>query len=128
MSVNVAIYVDNFCAWRATFVDKPRQLVGLSTIFAAAIIWSIPENLRPYATALLLMDVVVSGKFKTTGKSTVGDDPALFVDDRELHRRVAPHIGRDAFRAAIRVLETKNFPRTCPLFRGPLSPGRESFF
>lgn len=74
------------------------------------------------------MGVLVSGKIQTTGMSIASEDPALFVDDRELHRLVGPHIGRDAFRAAIRVLEAKNFPRTCPLFRGRYFPAVKAFF
>lgn len=124
--MRTAILVDNSCSWRAKRVDRPRQIVSSSTILAAAVIWSIPINRPPYATTMRLMGVLVNGKFQSIAKSTASDDPALFVDDRELHRRIAPHIGHDAFRTAIKALEAKNFPR--PAFSRALFPSRENLF
>jgi hypothetical protein len=49
-------------------------------------------------------------------------DQALYVDDRELHRRVAPHLGKDRFRAAILACERRDFPRVNALFRGRYWP------
>jgi len=39
------------------------------------------------------------------------DGLSLYVSERELHRRLAPHMGVDAFKAAIRAAEREGFPR-----------------
>ena len=44
-------------------------------------------------------------------------DAALFVDDAELHRRLACNMGKDAFSAAIKQLEREGFPPKILLFR-----------
>jgi|GEM_PF-3180599 hypothetical protein len=49
-------------------------------------------------------------------------EPSLFVDDAELHRRVAPHLGKDRFRAVVKVWERQNFPRVNTLLRGRYWP------
>jgi hypothetical protein len=46
----------------------------------------------------------------------------LFIDENELRRRVAPHLGRDRFRAAIRSLEHRGFPKASVLFHGRYWP------
>jgi hypothetical protein len=46
----------------------------------------------------------------------------LFVDERELHRRLGPHLGKDRFRAAILACERRDFPRINALFRGRYWP------
>jgi len=48
--------------------------------------------------------------------------PSLYVNDKELHQRVAPHMGEKAFRSAIRELERQGFPKVKPLFRGRYWP------
>jgi hypothetical protein len=52
------------------------------------------------------------------------EEPSLYCDDRELHRRVAPHLGWDKFKAALRACEAKDptFPRVSPLWRGRYFP------
>jgi hypothetical protein len=52
---------------------------------------------------------------------------ALFVDDRELHRRMAPHVGFDTFRAAIRAYENKGFPKATTAFRGRYWPAVQAW-
>lgn len=52
----------------------------------------------------------------------VSDDPRFFVDERSLHKFLAPHLGRDSFRAAIRSLEADRFPKVKKLFRGRYFP------
>src|SRR5580692_9597084 len=49
-------------------------------------------------------------------------EPSLYVDDAELHRRVAPHLGKDRFRAVVLAWERRNFPRTSTLLRGRYWP------
>jgi hypothetical protein len=61
-----------------------------------------------------------------------GDDEAsaaacltsLYCDDRELRRRIAPHLGLATFKATLRACEAKdpNFPRVSPLWRGRYFP------
>lgn len=53
--------------------------------------------------------------------------PSLYVNDKELHQRVAPHIGAKAFRAAIRILEAQGFPKAKPLFRGRYWPAAKAW-
>ena len=46
-------------------------------------------------------------------------EPSLYCDDRELHRRLAPHMGWDAFKAAIKVAEERDgFPGISSRWRG----------
>jgi hypothetical protein len=66
--------------------------------------------------------VLVNCKYHQIADNMVSDDPALFVNERELHKRLAPHLGRDSFRAAIRNLEADSFPRINKLFRGRYFP------
>jgi hypothetical protein len=47
---------------------------------------------------------------------------AVYVDENELHRRVAPHMGKDRFRAAVRVCELRGFPPVNPLWHGRYWP------
>lgn len=47
---------------------------------------------------------------------------SLFVNDRELHRRLAPHMGWESFRAAIRQCEKKGFPEESALWRARYWP------
>src|SRR4051812_44330198 len=49
-------------------------------------------------------------------------EPSLFLNDRELHHWLAPHLGRDRFQAAIRACEHRGFPRVNSLFRGRYWP------
>lgn len=51
----------------------------------------------------------------------------LFVDDKELHRRTAPHVGWDSFRAAIRAYEQRGFPKANALFRGRYWPAVQAW-
>jgi len=52
----------------------------------------------------------------------------LFVDDEELRRRIAPQIGKDRFRAAIRSLEHSNgFPLTHKLWKGRYWPAVQAW-
>src|SRR5262245_58120801 len=46
------------------------------------------------------------------------EPPALFVQDRELHRRVCPDLGWNRFRAALKVWERDGFPRVVSLTGG----------
>ena len=52
---------------------------------------------------------------------------ALFVDDRELHRRVCPSLGWDSFRAVVKVWERDGFPKIIPLTRGRFYPAVEAW-
>jgi len=54
----------------------------------------------------------------------------LFLTDDELHRRIAPHLGRDRFRAALKVCEGDDplFPRLHPLWRGRYWPALCAWF
>lgn len=52
----------------------------------------------------------------------VAGEASLFVNDRELHRRLAPHMGRESFRAAIRQCEKKGFPEENALWRARYWP------
>jgi hypothetical protein len=56
--------------------------------------------------------------------SPAPSDPSLYCDDRELHRRIASHLGWDRFKAALRACESKDaaFPRVNPLWRGRYFP------
>jgi hypothetical protein len=47
---------------------------------------------------------------------------ALYVNEAELHRRLAPHMGKDRFRAAVRACEPRGFPRVNPLWKGRYWP------
>lgn len=47
---------------------------------------------------------------------------ALYIDDRELRRRIAPHLGWERFTAAIRELERRGFPTVNALWRGRYWP------
>jgi hypothetical protein len=51
-------------------------------------------------------------------------ETALFVTDDELHKLIAPHLGRDRFRAALKTCERGDplFPRINPLWRGRYWP------
>src|SRR5882762_8585351 len=51
------------------------------------------------------------------------DTGALFVDDRELHRRVCPALGWDRFKAVLKVWEREGFPKINSLTRGRFWPG-----
>jgi hypothetical protein len=63
----------------------------------------------------------------TDGKAEVQSN-ALYVNENELHRRIAPHIGRDAFRSAIKTLEDQHsFPKVNALFRGRYWPSVKSW-
>jgi hypothetical protein len=47
----------------------------------------------------------------------------LYCSDRELHRRLAPHLGWEKFKAAVRTCEQlKDFPRVSSLWRGRYFP------
>jgi hypothetical protein len=48
----------------------------------------------------------------------VREDAALFVDDDTLHRKVAPYMGRDSFRALLKVWEAEGFPKKKSSVRG----------
>lgn len=52
-----------------------------------------------------------------------GLDPSAFVDEEELHWRIARHLGKDSFNAAVRTLEAEGFPKKIALFRGRYLPG-----
>jgi len=56
------------------------------------------------------------------GDRAAAESRALFVDDDELRRRINPKIGRDRFRAHIRLLEHEGFPRIHALFGGRYWP------
>jgi hypothetical protein len=43
---------------------------------------------------------------------------SLFVDDDTLHRKVAPYMGRDSFRALLKVWEAEGFPKKKSSVRG----------
>jgi hypothetical protein len=43
---------------------------------------------------------------------------ALYINDRELHRRVARHLGWDAFRRALADAQSRGFPQKSRLFCG----------
>ena len=47
---------------------------------------------------------------------------SLFVDEHELHRRVAPHMGEKRFRAAVRAAEQHGFPPVKALWGGRYWP------
>lgn len=47
---------------------------------------------------------------------------ALYIDDRELRRRINPKLGWDRFRAAVREAETRGFPRIRALWGGRYWP------
>jgi hypothetical protein len=51
-------------------------------------------------------------------------EAALFVKDDELHQRIAPHLGRDRFRAALKECERADplFPKIHSLWRGRYWP------
>lgn len=49
-------------------------------------------------------------------------DRSMFVDDKELHRRINPKLGWDRFRAAVRAMEDKGFPPVKPLWGGRFWP------
>ena len=51
-------------------------------------------------------------------------ETALFVTDDELHKLIAPHLGRDRFRAALKTCERGDplFPRINPLWGGRYWP------
>ncbi|MDB5579813.1 MAG: hypothetical protein JWR80_4989 [Bradyrhizobium sp.] len=49
-------------------------------------------------------------------------DPSAFVDDEALHQRIARHLGKDSFNAAIKTLESEGFPKKVALFRGRYLP------
>jgi hypothetical protein len=57
-------------------------------------------------------------------KTVVLHGLALFVTDGELHERIAPHLGRDRFRAALKQCERADplFPRIHSLWRGRYWP------
>lgn len=57
-----------------------------------------------------------------------GRSTSLFVDDRELRRRVAPHLGWDNFRAAIRLMELQGLPKIDRLWRGRYWPAVRAWF
>src|SRR5262245_13726809 len=52
----------------------------------------------------------------------VAGEPSLFVNDHELHRRLAPHMGWESFRATIRQCEKKGFPKVITLWRARYWP------
>jgi hypothetical protein len=45
-------------------------------------------------------------------------EPPLYLTDRELHRRIAPHMGWDAFKAQVVVAEREGFPGVSSRWRG----------
>jgi len=47
---------------------------------------------------------------------------ALFVEDGELHKRIAPHLGDKSFRAALKAWSAEGFPPTISLMRGRFWP------
>jgi len=47
---------------------------------------------------------------------------ALFMQDRELHRRICPALAWDRFRAALKAWERDGFPKIIPLTRGRFYP------
>jgi hypothetical protein len=57
-------------------------------------------------------------------ETAVPHELALFVTDDELHQRIAPHLGRDRFRAALKECESGDplFPRIHSLWRGRYWP------
>ena len=57
----------------------------------------------------------------------VAGQASLFVNDHELHRRLAPHIGWESFRAAIRQCEKKGFPEKSALWRARYWPAVKSW-
>jgi hypothetical protein len=64
------------------------------------------------------------GPLPSSGDDTACDPAlrALFVDEDELHRRIAPHMGKDRFRAAVRACEQRRFPKVSMLWRGRYWP------
>ena len=54
----------------------------------------------------------------------VTHEAGLFVTDDELRQRIAPHLGRDRFRAALKACEDADplFPRIHSLWRGRYWP------
>jgi hypothetical protein len=55
-------------------------------------------------------------------EDATSDRAPLYVDEKELHRRVAPHLGEDRFRAAVRASELRGFPKVNALWRGRYWP------
>jgi hypothetical protein len=62
---------------------------------------------------------------KKPAPQDVATEPPLYCDDRELHRRIAPHLGWESFKAALRACEAADpdFPRVKALWRGRYFPG-----
>lgn len=53
---------------------------------------------------------------------------SLFVNDHELHRRVAAHMGVDSFKAAVKACEQDpSFPPVSALWRGRFFPAVEAW-
>jgi hypothetical protein len=63
----------------------------------------------------------------TEAAPIIAQEPSLYCDDRELHRRIAPHLGWDKFKAALRACETKDptFPKGKPFVAWALFPCRQ---
>jgi len=57
-----------------------------------------------------------------TDRPEIPQTDALFVNDGEMHRRLAPHMGRDAFRATLKACERRDCRRIVALFRGRYWP------
>jgi hypothetical protein len=56
------------------------------------------------------------------------DAAALFVEDRELHRRINPKLGWDRFRAAVRNAELRGFPKIHKIWGGRYMPAVKAYF
>ena len=67
---------------------------------------------------------MTSAQLIPSNSTLTAHEPSLYCDDRELHRRIAPHLGWDRFKAALRACETRDptFPRLSPLWRGRYFP------
>jgi hypothetical protein len=97
--------------------DDHNGQIGLKAGDAAT---TLPVN-RPRR---LLVDRTRRGQHSPRGATS----DSLFIPDGELHRRVAAHLGRDRFRAAIRVMESEGFPPMNSLFRGRYWPAVKAWF
>lgn len=56
------------------------------------------------------------------------DSGALFVRDRDLHRRINPKLGWERFRAAVRNAENHGFPRVHRVWGGRYWPAVKAWF
>ncbi len=72
--------------------------------------------------------VAAIGNHMTDTPPTIKPDDALFVQDRELHRRINPQLGWDRFRAALRNAELQGFPKVHRTWGGRYVPAVKAWF